>query len=122
MSNPIEILLTRNLYDLFGERDADTRRAVMAEILTEDCLFTDPKGVKQGFDAIDKVIDSILSQAPDFVFSHTAPPQTLTNSGRIAWGFGPAGEPPRLTGQDFILTRDGKIAALYTFLDTPPAS
>ncbi len=31
-----------------------------------------------------------------------------------------AGEPPRYTGLDVIIVRDGKIAALYVFLDSPP--
>jgi hypothetical protein len=33
---------------------------------------------------------------------------------------GPAGEPPRYTGLDVIIARDGKIAALYVFLNSPP--
>jgi hypothetical protein len=40
--------------------------------------------------------------------------------GSIAWGSGPAGEPPRYTGLDVIIVRDGKIAALYVFLDSLP--
>ena len=48
-------------------------------------------------------------------------PQVLHNSGRLAWGSGPTGEAPVYTGVDFIIARDGKIAALYVFLDSPPA-
>jgi hypothetical protein len=33
---------------------------------------------------------------------------------------GPAGEPPRYTGLDVIIARDGKIATLYVFLSSPP--
>jgi len=57
----------------------------------------------------------ILSYTP-----HGAP-QVLHNSGRLAWGSGPKGEAPVYTGVDFIIARDGKIAALYVFLDSPPA-
>jgi ketosteroid isomerase-like protein len=45
------------------------------------------------------------------------PVQSVHDAGRLAWGFGPAGEPPRVTGVDVILMREGRIAALYTFLD-----
>jgi hypothetical protein len=38
-------------------------------------------------------------------------------SGRLAWGSGPRGEPPNYTGLDVVIVRDGKIAALYVFLD-----
>jgi hypothetical protein len=47
--------------------------------------------------------------------------QVLHNSGRLAWGSGPKGEAPAYTGVDFIIVRDGKIAALYVYLDPPPA-
>jgi ketosteroid isomerase-like protein len=36
-------------------------------------------------------------------------------------GLGPPGEPPNYTGIDVIIVRDGKISALYVFLDSPPA-
>jgi hypothetical protein len=49
-------------------------------------------------------------------------PQALHNSGRLAWGSGPNGETPQYTGVDFIIARDEKIAALYVYLDAPPAS
>jgi hypothetical protein len=35
-------------------------------------------------------------------------------------GLGAEGETPVYTGVDFILTRDGEIAALYVYLDSPP--
>jgi hypothetical protein len=41
---------------------------------------------------------------------------------RDAWrgARGRKGETPAYTGVDFIIARDGKIAALYVFLDSPP--
>src|SRR5580698_6063906 len=55
-----------------------------------------------------------------FIKPHGAP-QVLHNSGRLAWGSGPKGEAPQYTGVDFIIARDGKIAALYVYLDSPPS-
>jgi hypothetical protein len=40
--------------------------------------------------------------------------------GTPAVGSGPNGEAPRYSGVDFIIARDGKIAALYVYLDSPP--
>ena len=57
---------------------------------------------------------------PSFVYTPHSTPQAVQDGGRIAWGSGPAGEPPRYTGLDVIIVRDGKIAALYVFLDSPP--
>jgi hypothetical protein len=45
-------------------------------------------------------------------------PQALHNAGRLAWGSGPRGKKPDYTGEDVIIVRDGKIAALYGFLDS----
>jgi hypothetical protein len=35
----------------------------------------------------------------------------------LAWGFGPTGQKPALTGLDVIVSNTGRIRALYTFLD-----
>jgi hypothetical protein len=58
---------------------------------------------------------------PGYAFKEIGPAQTLTNAGRLAWSFGPAEDPQRVTGLDIIVTRGDRIAALYTFLDKPPA-
>jgi len=57
---------------------------------------------------------------PTFVYTPHTTPQAVQDGGRIAWGSGPAGEPPRYTGLDVIIARDGKIAVLYVFLNSPP--
>lgn len=43
--------------------------------------------------------------------------QALHNGGILAWGSGPKGEAPDYTGLDLVIVRDGKIAALYVFLN-----
>ena len=48
-------------------------------------------------------------------------PQALHNSGRLKWASGPRGGVPAYTGEDVIIVRDEKIAALYVFLDSPAA-
>jgi hypothetical protein len=35
----------------------------------------------------------------------------------LCWGFGLAGKTPAVTGLDVIVSKAGKIKALYTFLD-----
>jgi hypothetical protein len=45
----------------------------------------------------------------------------VQDGGRVDWGSGLAGEPPRYTGIDIIITRDGQISALYVFLNSTPA-
>jgi len=50
-----------------------------------------------------------------------ASPQALHNAGCLTWGSGPRGGVPAYTGLDVIIVRDEKIAALYVFLNSPPA-
>ena len=59
MSYSISTLLTRNLHDVFGENDPTRRRAAIAEIFTDDCVFHEPNGVYHGREEIDRVAEKI---------------------------------------------------------------
>ena len=118
MSYSISTLLIRNLQDVFGENDPARRRAAIDEIFTEDGVFYDPsKGVYRGRDEIDRVAGAIRATHPDFRYQPIAEPEELGNAGRIQWVSGGTGEAPAYAGTDFIIARDGRIAALYLFFD-----
>jgi hypothetical protein len=117
----ISTLLTRNLRDVFGENDAARRRAAIDEIFTEDCVFYDPtSGAHRGRDEIDRAAGAIRATHPDFRYQPLAEPEELGNGGRIQWVSGRPGEAPAYAGTDFIIARDGRIAALYLFFDKLP--
>ena len=120
MSFSISTLLIRNLHDVFGENDPARRRAAIDEIFTEDCGFYEPKGVHRGRDAIDRVAGAIKATPPDFRYQPIAPPEELGNGGRVRWVSGRPGEAPAYAGTDFIIARDGRIAAVYLFFDKLP--
>jgi hypothetical protein len=121
MSYTISTLLTRNLQDVFGENDPARRRAAIEEIFTEDCVFYDPtKGVYRGRDEIDRVAGAIRATHPDFRYQPITEPEESGNGGRIQWVSGRPGEAPDYAGTDFIIARDGRIAALYLFFDKLP--
>jgi hypothetical protein len=115
----IHELLRRNLQEVFGEGDAKRRRAAIDELWTENGALYAPPGVIVGRDAIDKFAGELRATHPDFVYTPTGEPQALHNAGRLAWGSGPRGEAPDYTGWDVIIVEDGRIAALYVFLDQP---
>jgi SnoaL-like domain len=121
LSGIIETLLLRNLQEVFGEGDPTRRRAAIEELYTEDCTVLLPIGRFVGRAALDQVAGKLRASHPRFVYMPHRPPQVVQDGGRLAWGSGPAGEPPSYTGLDVIIARDGKIAALYVFLDSPPA-
>ena len=121
MSYSISTLLTRNLQDVFGENDPSRRRAAIDEIWTEDGVFYDPKtGVHRGRDEIDRVAGAIRATHPDFQYQPIAEPEELGDGGRVKWAAGRPGEAPAYAGTDFIIARDGRIAALYLFFDKLP--
>ena len=118
MSHSISTLLIRNLSDVFGENDPARRRAAIDELYTEDVVFYDPsKGVYRGRDEIDRVAGAIRATHPDMRYQPIAEPEEVGNAGRIQWVSGRPGETPAYAGTDFIVARDGRLAALYLFFD-----
>jgi len=121
MSYSISTLLIRNLRDVFGEDDPARRRAAIDEIFTEDCVFYDPsRGVYRGREEIDRIAGAIRATHADFQYQPIAEPEELGNGGRVQWVSGRAGEAPAYAGTDFIIARDGRIAAVYLFFDKLP--
>ena len=121
MSNSISNLLIRNLRDVFGENDPTRRRAAIDEIWAEDGVFYDPNsGAHRGRDEIDRVAGAIKATHADFRYQPIAQPEELGNAGRVRWVSGRADEAPAYTGTDFLIARDGRIAALYMFFDKLP--
>ncbi|WP_309141255.1 nuclear transport factor 2 family protein [Novosphingobium sp. G106] len=117
MTSRIRELLERNLQEVFGEGDDARRQAAIAELWTEDGILYAPSGVIAGRAAIGRFAGDLRSAHPDFVYTPHGKPQILHDAGRLAWGSGPPGQAPAYTGWDVIIVRDGRIAALYVFLD-----
>ena len=117
----ISTLLTRNLNDVFGENDPARRRKTIDEIFTEDAVFYDPMGgVFRGRDEIDGIAGKLRTMHPDFQYQPIGKPEEVGNGGRVRWTEGRPGEKPEVGGTDFIVARDGRIAAIYLFFDKLP--
>jgi hypothetical protein len=121
MSTTIETLLTRNLHEVFGERDPAKRAATIQALYSPDIVFSDPHGRQVGHRALEQAVATLQARLPDHVFTEIGGPDMLQDSGRLAWAFGPPEDPRRITGLDVIVVEAGRIAALYTFLDAPQA-
>jgi hypothetical protein len=120
MSETVSALLLRNLNEVFGEIDPVRRRAAIDEIFREDAVFHEPNGIYRGRDEIDRIAGVIKASHPDFQYQPLSPPQVVGDGGRVRWVEGSPGKPPAVAGTDFIIARDGKIAAIYLFFDEPP--
>ena len=111
-------MLIRNLNDVFGENDPARRRAAIDEIFTEDCVFYDPMGgVYRGRAEIDRIAGALREMHRGFTYQPLAEPEEVGNGGRIRWVEGRPGEAAEVAGTDFIIARDGRIAAVYLFFD-----
>jgi hypothetical protein len=122
MSSAVSTLLLRNLDDVFGQIDPLRRRAAIDEIFHEDAVFHDPNsGIYRGRDEIDRIAGVIKAAHPDFLYQPISPPEEMGDGGRVRWVSGSPGKPPAYAGTDFIIARDGKIAALYLFFDELPS-
>ena len=113
----IRELLDRNLQEVFGEGNGERRRAAINELWAEDGVLYVPPGSVVGHAAIDTFAGDLRATHPDYVYTPHGTPQVLHDAGRLAWGSGRPGEAPEYTGWDVIVVRDGRIAALYVFLD-----
>jgi len=120
MSYTVSTLLLRNLHDVFGEIDPLRRRAAIDEIFHEDAVFHEPNGIYRGRDEIDRIAGVIKASHPDFRYQPLSPPEVIEDGGRVRWVSGSPGKPATYAGTDFIIARDGKIAALYLFFDALP--
>jgi hypothetical protein len=116
MTDPINNLLSRMLEDVFNEPDTLKRAEAIVDLFTEDCVFSDPRGRYIGHSEVHKAVTEIRDSLPGFRFTAKLR-QSLTDAGRQHWAFGLPGDSPQVSGLDIITEIDGKIGALYTFLD-----
>ena len=117
----VSTLLLRNLHEVFGENDPGRRRAAVDEIYNQDGVFHDPNGlIYRGRDEIDHIAGVIKATHPDFRYQPISPPEVIGDGGRVRWVSGIPGKSPAYAGTDFIISRDGRIAAVYLFFDKLP--
>jgi hypothetical protein len=114
----VKDLMKQNLLGVFSERDAVKRRSLIARIWDTKGIFIDPDGRYIGHAAINNAAEQLQHRFPDFAFSELADGDANSGVGRLPWGFGPPGEPRKISGIDVLVaTDDGRITALYTFVD-----
>jgi hypothetical protein len=116
-------LMERNVSEVFGERDAGRRKRAIAELYAEDCALYDAEGESIGQTAVSDRVGRILEEGlPGFAFSLVGHAEVIHDLGRLRWQLGPVGAPAVVSGMDVAVFANGKIRALYTFVETPVAA
>jgi hypothetical protein len=113
-------LMERNVSEVFGERDPDRRKRAITELYADDCALYSADGEAIGQAAVSDQVGRILGESPPgFAFRLAGPPEVIHDLGRLRWSTGPAGAPPVASGMDVAVFANGKIRALYTFIEAP---
>ena len=121
MSDTLANLLLKNLSEVFGERDSKRRMAAIDRLYSEDATFFEAERKVWGREAIDQAVAALQATFPaEFEFAAAAEPARNHDLGRLYWRLGPAGAPAVATGLDIARFKDGRIHALYVFLNEPP--
>ncbi|CAN5458173.1 hypothetical protein BH10ACT1_BH10ACT1_21470 [soil metagenome] len=115
----IEDLMTRNVTEVFDERDPAHRRTAIEAIYADDAGIHAAEGSARGWDGVEAVVRGVLADAEGLHFSVSADPSVVADLGRLTWELAPEGGPPVVRGTDVVIVRDGRIAQLYTFIEPP---
>jgi hypothetical protein len=121
VSNTLGQLMERKVLEVFGERDSERRKSVINELYTENCTLFEADEQIIGRDALNAKVEQILQEAPGFVFRLAGPAEVNHDHGRLRWHFGPDGAAAVVTGMDVAVFEQGRIRALYAFLDKAPS-
>ncbi|MFI6154051.1 nuclear transport factor 2 family protein [Kitasatospora sp. NPDC051170] len=107
----------------WNETDPAARRKLVDEVWAEDGRYTDPLAAVAGREAIDGLLGAAQAQFPGMRFT-LGPVDAHHDIARFTWNLGPEGaEEPLVIGFDVLTaTPDGRIGAVYGFLDRVPGA
>ena len=104
---------------MFNETDAARRRALAAQVWTEDATYLDPVMSGEGQDGIDAMVAGAQQQFPGHRFELAGGPDTHHDRVRFAWRLvADDGGAQVAAGVDFgTLAPDGRLSAITGFLE-----
>ncbi len=120
-------LMRENLSRVFNEPDTAKRLQAIQEIYAEDATLYEPSdSLAQGHLAINEAVDALrLSLPAGFAFTPMGPADGHHGVGKLRWRGGPTNGPTNgqtngpvaMSGVDVAHIVNGRIQALYVFLD-----
>jgi hypothetical protein len=108
---------------IWNEADADKRAAAIGDLFTADAPYIDPLAAVEGHAGIAAVIAGAREQFAGLSFELLGTVDTHHNVARFQWGLvtGPGAEPIAIGFDVAVTGDDGRIKAVYGFLDKVPA-
>ncbi|HEX3509709.1 MAG TPA: nuclear transport factor 2 family protein [Solirubrobacteraceae bacterium] len=112
--------LVHDYIQMWNEPDAERRRALVAETVTEDASYVDPLMAGDGIDGIAGMIAGAQAAYPGHRFELLAGPDAHNGRVRFSWTL-VSGDGDRVAvGHDFAtLADDGRMSSITGFLDPP---
>lgn len=106
----------------WNETDPVKRRALVDAVYTADVTYTDPVAAVIGHAGVDALLSAAQEQFAGLVFTLGGVVDGHHNLARFHWHLGPEGHEPVAIGFDVVaLDDEGRITAVYGFLDKVPA-
>jgi SnoaL-like domain len=123
MTNPINQLVDTYIME-WNEGVPERRRALVAEVFTDEATYRDPMMSGDGADAIDAMIGAAQQQFPGHRFVLAGAPDAHHDQVRFVWHLEPAaGGDAVAVGHDFgTIAPDGRLASVVGFLEQPEAA
>ncbi|MGI4865128.1 MAG: nuclear transport factor 2 family protein [Janthinobacterium lividum] len=109
-------VLTRH-FGILNNLDFTSRTSAIAEVYADNLTFIDPHQEFVGREHFDGFLQGLHQKFPGAVFQLAQPIDVHHGIARILWQFGPPANPTAVTGQDTVVLADGKVQAIYVFLD-----
>ena len=115
---------TVNSYiEMWNETDAERRRALIADVLTDDVTYLDPLMSGDGADQIDGMIAATQEQFPGHRFGLLSGPDSHHDRVRFSWSLSANGGDPVAVGVDFAtIAEDGRMRSVTGFLEGQQAA
>jgi hypothetical protein len=109
--------------DVWNTTDPRRRRELISEVFAEDAAYTDPLAAVHGRDAIDQFVGAAQTQFAGLQFSLGGPIDAHHDQARFTWHLAaPGTEEPVVIGFDVALLHEGRLRAVYGFLDRVPST
>ena len=117
MSDPTQTV--QSYIAMWNETDADERRELVAQTVTEDASYLDPVMAGAGIDGISEMIGGAQQQFPGHRFTLVDGPDAHHDRVRFTWSLAADGGDPVAIGVDFAtVADDGRMRTITGFLET----
>ncbi|WP_461108822.1 nuclear transport factor 2 family protein [Spirosoma koreense] len=102
---------------VWNEKDRTTRDALMRTIYADNIKMYDKDFILTGMAAVSDFIDKLFAGDDNFTFTVTKPLESTQHGARLYWNIRTGPQPNVLTGMDFFVVENEKVAHLFVFMD-----